>query len=67
MIVAAGVHVGLSKVFPDHQSLISESVLAADVLEGRVPGYEHLSYAARHPETNSVDKEAEYATKVVEA
>ncbi|GAA5973229.1 hypothetical protein JCM11641_006334 [Rhodosporidiobolus odoratus] len=46
MIVAAGVHVGLSKLFPDHTTLISEAVLADDVLAGRVPGFEH--YATPH-------------------
>lgn len=47
MTVAAGVHIGLSKLFPDHRSLIAEQVLAVDVLEGLVPGYEHLSMVNR--------------------
>lgn len=47
MVVGGGVHVALSKLFPDHNSLISEQVLAIDVLEGRVPQYAHLSAAAR--------------------
>lgn len=43
MTVAAGVHVGLSKLFPDRDSIVAEAVLAQDVLEGRAPGYEHLA------------------------
>ncbi|GAA5958523.1 hypothetical protein JCM8115_002492 [Rhodotorula mucilaginosa] len=43
MVVAVGAHVGISKLFPDRASLISEAIFAQDVLEGRVPGYEHLA------------------------
>lgn len=32
-----------SRLFPDHNSLIAEAVDAHDVLDGLVPGYEHLS------------------------
>ncbi|GAA6053603.1 hypothetical protein JCM3770_001548 [Rhodotorula araucariae] len=43
IVVAGGVHLGLSRLFPDRDSLIAEAVLAEDVFEGRVPGYEHLA------------------------
>ncbi|GAA5853777.1 hypothetical protein JCM8547_007445 [Rhodosporidiobolus lusitaniae] len=43
MVVAAGVHIGLSKLFPDRDSLIAEAVLSDDVLAGRVPGYEKFA------------------------
>ncbi|BGP42631.1 hypothetical protein JCM10449v2_006643 [Rhodotorula kratochvilovae] len=43
IVVTTTVHVTLSKLFPDRDSLIAEAVLAEDVLEGRVPGYEHLA------------------------
>ncbi|GAA5860811.1 hypothetical protein JCM1840_001976 [Sporobolomyces johnsonii] len=46
IVVAAGTHVTLSKLFPNRETLISEAVYAHDVLEGRVAGYEHL---ARRP------------------
>ncbi|KAM0746115.1 hypothetical protein T439DRAFT_330088 [Meredithblackwellia eburnea MCA 4105] len=41
MVVAASVHITLSKLFPDHNSLVAEQILAIDVLEGRVTGYDH--------------------------
>jgi len=41
--LSIGTHVLVSKLFPDHDSLISEAVYAADVLDGLVPAYEHLS------------------------
>ncbi|GAA5985078.1 hypothetical protein JCM10908_002515 [Rhodotorula pacifica] len=47
MVVAVGTHVGISKLFPDRTSLISEAILAQDVLDGLVPGYEHLATARR--------------------
>ncbi|GAA5847046.1 hypothetical protein JCM9279_002667 [Rhodotorula babjevae] len=50
ILVAGGVHVGLSKLFPDRDSLITEAVLAEDVLEGRVPGYEHLARREFRPQ-----------------
>ncbi|KAK4701025.1 nucleobase:cation symporter-1, NCS1 family, partial [Phenoliferia sp. Uapishka_3] len=43
IVVASGTHILLSKLFPDHNSLISESILAVDVLEGRVAGYQNNS------------------------
>ncbi|ORY88385.1 putative allantoate transporter [Leucosporidium creatinivorum] len=57
MIVAASVHIGLSKFFPDHNSLVADAVLADDVLAGRVPGYEHL--AERRREHHSTDSTSE--------
>lgn len=36
-------HTLVSKLFPDHASLIAEAVYAADVLDGLVPAYEHLA------------------------
>lgn len=43
IVVAAGSHTLLSHLFPDHKTLIAEAVFADDVLDGRVPGYEHLA------------------------
>ncbi|GAA5972576.1 hypothetical protein JCM11641_001905 [Rhodosporidiobolus odoratus] len=54
MIVAAGTHIGLSKLFPDRTTLISEAVLADDVFAGRVPGYEKY---ARHNAESRESKE----------
>lgn len=39
-----------SQLFPDRASLIAEAVLAEDVLEGRVPGYEHLARREFQPQ-----------------
>lgn len=39
IVVAAVVHVGLSRMFPDHNSLIEEAVSAVDFLGGRIEGY----------------------------
>lgn len=36
-------HTLISKLFPDHDSLIAEAVYAADVLDGLVPAYAHLA------------------------
>lgn len=56
IVVAAGSHTLLSKLFPDHKTLIAEAVLADDVLDGRVPGYEHL---ARRSATASLTPSSE--------
>ncbi|TNY20408.1 permease for cytosine/purines, uracil, thiamine, allantoin-domain-containing protein, partial [Rhodotorula diobovata] len=50
ILVAGSVHVGVSRLFPDRASLIAEAVLAEDVLEGRVPGYEHLARREFQPQ-----------------
>lgn len=52
----------LSKLFPDHGSLVAEAVLAIDVLEGRVPGYGH----ARSGSLGDSEKDDFDTTKVVE-
>ncbi|GAA5831919.1 hypothetical protein JCM3766R1_000156 [Sporobolomyces carnicolor] len=54
-ILAICTHTLVSKLFPDHQSLIAEAVYAADVLDGLVPGYEHLS--KKDIATSSVNSE----------
>ncbi|GAA5952121.1 hypothetical protein JCM10213_006491 [Rhodosporidiobolus nylandii] len=55
ILIAGGVHVGLSKLFPDHRTLIEEAVLSDDVLAGRVPGYEKSS--RNGADTPSADEE----------
>jgi len=58
MTVAAGVHIALSKFFPDHNSLVADAVLADDVLAGLVPGYEHLAERSRqHQSTDSASED----------
>lgn len=52
IILAGTAHVLLSKLFPDHRSIIEEAVLAVDVLGGGVEGY------ASRPGSES-DKEKE--------
>ncbi|KAK4705501.1 hypothetical protein P7C70_g702, partial [Phenoliferia sp. Uapishka_3] len=59
IIVAGGVHVLLSKMFPDRDSLIEHQILAVDVLEGRVPEYYHLSMEGRQREGSMPDTEIE--------
>lgn len=50
-------------LFPDHDSIVEQAVLAVDVLEGRVAGYEHATNAAH----DSRDEKGEVdSTKVVE-
>lgn len=39
ILIAGGVHVGLSHYFPDSESLSEESILAADFLGGKIEGY----------------------------
>ncbi|BGO89415.1 hypothetical protein NBRC10512v2_001369 [Rhodotorula toruloides] len=56
IVVAAGSHTLLSKLFPEHKTLIAEAVLADDVLDGRVTGYEHL---ARRSATASLTPSSE--------
>ncbi|GAA5892391.1 hypothetical protein JCM6882_003658 [Rhodosporidiobolus microsporus] len=43
ILIAGTVHVTLSKLFPDRESLIAEAVYADDVLAGLVPGYEKFA------------------------
>jgi NCS1 family nucleobase:cation symporter-1 len=45
ILIAGAVHVGLSKLFPDRDSLIAEAVYSDDVLAGLVPGYEKFAQA----------------------
>jgi len=42
------------QLFPNRDSLIAEAVLAEDVLEGRVPGYEHLARREFRPQEGSI-------------
>jgi NCS1 family nucleobase:cation symporter-1 len=43
-----------TQLFPNRDSLIAEAVLAEDVLEGRVPGYEHLARREFRPQEGSI-------------
>ncbi|GAA6058609.1 hypothetical protein JCM10212_004020 [Sporobolomyces blumeae] len=56
LTVSMGTHVLFSRLFPDHDSLIAEAVHAHDVLDGLVPGYEHLS---RNRDTHSLTPSSE--------
>ncbi|GAA5965440.1 hypothetical protein JCM3765_002382 [Sporobolomyces pararoseus] len=53
--LSIGTHTLVSKLFPDHESLIAEAVYAADVLDGLVPAYEHL--AKKDNGTSSLNSE----------
>lgn len=55
MTVGAGVHVTLSKLFPDRLSLIDEAILAADVLEGRVQWAQHSDDGEKYDHTAKDD------------
>jgi NCS1 family nucleobase:cation symporter-1 len=57
MVVAASTLAFLSKLFPDHTSLISEPILADDVWAGKVPGYEHMEEKSRIEQRLSNDSE----------
>lgn len=69
MVVAATTLILLSKFFPDHDSIISEAILADDVLAGRVPGFEHIAEKSRIEQrmsNDSDDKVDSFEPKVVE-
>ena len=55
VIVGGGVHVCLSKLFPDHNSLISESVYAHEVLADRLA----MAGSFRPPSSSSDDDDSE--------
>ncbi|GAA6010248.1 hypothetical protein JCM11491_005409 [Sporobolomyces phaffii] len=63
--LAITTHVTVSKLFPDHDSLIAEAVYAADVLDGLVPAYAHLSRDATTTSINSEKKLDEAESDIV--
>ncbi|GAA5821801.1 hypothetical protein JCM11251_001031 [Rhodosporidiobolus azoricus] len=56
ILIAGSVHVALSKLFPNHDSLIAEAVYSDDVLAGLVPGYEKFAQSKQGSSMIESDK-----------
>lgn len=53
LVVGGGMHWLLSTLFPDHDSIIAEQILAQDVLDGKVEAYAEWAAAKQSAQRES--------------